>query len=301
MPEIRRTLENLARRATGHGSEVNFETDVRSLMEKGASLENAQREVLRSALADLQTELAGGRYLDHLKSPAYRRFQGAVQSLFGKHGMDQLAGFRQWAGNPSVFRTPRVASPNLPEATRHFHDLKLGRMPGHFILSDFAAEREVFNALAARLARDPGLAAATDLRALDPEIKADIGRLLLAREALRRHEERFKADVRHEQALDNLKRAGKETAAQMWAAVPQYFRDVEMALHGNPKWTKRGGKWEKATTSYLWRLTKFTGVTVKFLAKESWAVLRSTPELAAELAALGRMGVTYTRTRERTF
>ena len=263
-------LKDLGRRMTGEGAEVRFKNDVAKYESAhGVSHEAAEKAVFMDRFNAVQHELV---YTRKIEEETYRAFVAGLSEVFGRNGVD---GMKRDAADPAIYRALHLApvSPAEFNQTLNYFKSKFDqKAPNAAVVRDCAENKKTIEALHARFMGDPALAGAGNLEALiaaHPELGADLGKVLSAKELSDMHERRFGTGIRFKESMEKLKTTGKESLATMfWKAPAEYVKAIT--------------KTPKLDFNYF---AKTTMETAKFLGKEGKAGGKLLVEMASAAKA----------------
>lgn len=257
-------VKDAFRVATGRGAEVRFKRDVETYAAAhGVAAAEAQKAVLADRAVALEQEMHLTGVLDQ-KSRAAQEFQGSLYEVFGGQTVGR---FRRDSNNDALMRPLALAHPTHTEIgtwRSHLRGQNGGRHPWNELDISTAAASEMsrMRELLGRFSSDPRLAGAGELRAIvaaNPELGADIGGLLEARDMLERHETRFGKLIRYEAASEKYKTEAKKAIHEMFVRAPfEWARDAVVQGVFRRQWGKA------------------LGATLKVIFREAYQVLNLT-------------------------
>lgn len=253
---FKETLKNLGRKMTGEAAEVKFNKTVDKYEKThGVSHEAAEKAIFLDRFNAVQHELTYTRAID---KDTYRDFVAGLNEIFGKNGVADL---KRDGADPAIYRAlllPPASLAEFNQTASYFKTKFENKVPNAAVVKDCAENKKIIDALHTRFMGDPALAGAGDLEALiaaHPELGADLGKILSAKELSDLHERRFEGDLRFDGSMEKLKATAKESFATMfWKAPSEYLKAV--------------GKSPKFDLTYF---AKTTMETAKFLHKEGKA------------------------------
>lgn len=271
MPIDMEKIKDAFRVATGRGAEVRFKRDVETYAAAhGVPAAEAQKVMLADRAVGLEQEMNLTGVLDR-KSRAAREFQGSLYEIFGGQTVGRL---RRDANNDALMRPVALTHPGNAEVNawrRHLRGRNGGKHPRNEVDISTAAARDMrlLRELLDRFSTDPRVAGAGDLRvivAAHPELGADIGGVLEARDMLEGHETRFGKLIRYEVATEKYKAEAKKAVNELFVRAPfEWARDA----------VARGvfrRQWGKAF-----------GATLKLILREAYQVLNLTTRTALQI------------------
>jgi hypothetical protein len=226
-------IKDLGRQLKGEGPEVKFKNTVAQYERAhGVSHEAAEKAVFIDRFNAVQHELTYTRAID---KETYRAFVAGLNEVLGKNG---VADMKRDATDPAIYRAlhvPPATPAEFNQALTYFKSKFENRAPNAAVVKDCAENKKIIDALHARFMGDPALAGAGDLEALiatHPELGADLGKILSAKELSDMHERRFGDGIHFNKSMETLKETAKESLTTMfWKAPSDYIK----AISKNPK------------------------------------------------------------------
>lgn len=221
-------IKDIKRHLTGEGPEVKFKNAVAQYESaNGVSREAAEKAVFLDRFNAVQHELT---YTGSLNEEVYRSFVAGMNEVFGKDGVMDM---KRDAVDPTIYRAlhiPPVSAAEFNRAADYFKGKFENKTPNAAVVRDCAENKKIIEALHARVAGDPALAAAADLEALiaaHPELGADLGKIMSAKELSDMHERRFGTSVHFNKSIETLKKTARESLATMaWKAPSDYMKAI---------------------------------------------------------------------------
>lgn len=264
MPIDMEKVKDALRIMTGAGAEVRFKRDVETYAAAhGVSTEESRKAVLADRITAVEQEMVLTGVVDR-KSRAARELQGSLYQVFGGQTVGR---FRRDANNDALMRPLALAHPTHIEIgtwRSHLRGRNGGRHPWNEldISTAAAAEMSRMRELLDRFSSDPRLAGAGDLRvivAAHPELGADIGGMLEAKDMLERHETRFGKLIRYEAATEKYKTEAGRSINEIFVRAPfEWARDAVAQGVFRRQWGKA------------------LGATLKLIYRETYQVLNLT-------------------------
>ncbi len=232
---FKETMKDIAR-APFQWNEVKFKKEAAEFAKThGVSAEQAEKAIFDARLKAVDREVVLNSAIDY-DSKEFSNLLAAMYELFGSKEMDQ---FKEHADNPSIFRTIGAVptSGELRASQKYFRDKFSGEAPANAIVTDAAEKTKLILALAARFSRDTRVTGAADLRAVlasNPDLAADLGKILQAKEELERHERMFGREMSFDKSLEQLKQTGKDSLKTMlWNAPMAYAKKFNIPRNLN--------------------------------------------------------------------
>lgn len=252
---VKQELKDFGRRMIFQGAEVEFQKKVREREKIGISRDEAEKTIFTESMNSALDEL---RLTGPLapESKAFREFRAGLGEVFGKETINQ---FREDAEDPVKWRAlalPPVTPRQLADVKGYFSRRHEGKTPEFPILNDTAINTKLIAECLRRVLADPELATPQDLKTIidsHPELGADLGKILLAKSAVERHERRFGRGVDFENAAEKWKEDARETAIEMLFRAPFNF-------------VKAFGK-----SLISWRFEIFAKGLTELVGREAWA------------------------------
>lgn len=225
---FKETIKDIKRHLTGEGPEVKFKNAVGQYESaSGVSHEEAEKALLLERLNAVQHELT---YTGSLSEEVYRSFIAGMNEVFGKDGVMDM---KRDSADPAIYRAlhiPPVSPAEFNRVANYFKGKFENKTPNAAVVRDCAESKKIIEALHARFSGDPALGAAGDLEALvtaHPELGADLGKIMLAKELSDMHERRFGTGVHFNKSIETLKKTAKESLATMtWKAPSDYMKAI---------------------------------------------------------------------------
>lgn len=231
---FRETLKDIAR-APFQWKELKFKNEAAAYAKaNGVSNVEAQKAIFDARLRLVSHEVVLNKSIDY-DSKEFANVQAALYELVGSAQMDR---FKQHADNPAVFRAlaPALRSAELTSAQKYYRDKFKGDAPATAVITDTAEKTKLITELITRFSGDPRLVGAADLRSTliaNPDLSADIGKMLQAKEELERHERMFGREVNFERSMATLKTNAWETVtSKMWTPIGGYLKKFNIPTSG---------------------------------------------------------------------
>ncbi len=223
-------IKDLGRQLVGQGGEVQFKNDVLNYEKaRGVSHEQAIKDVFLNRFRSIQTELTANGVIDS-RSKDFFLFQTALNEVFGVESISQ---FTKDANDPTIFRAlpMPIASPKeVKRAGDYFAKKFDGQRPVFSVLNDFSEQTKMMDLLLSRFSGDPRLSGANPLENIivaNPELGADIGKILEIKKALDRHERMFDKDKKFEKTMKEFRATAECSLTEMaWKAPTSYVSNV---------------------------------------------------------------------------
>ncbi len=214
-------------RMIGRGAEVRFRKEVKKYArENGVSVIQAEKAVFEDRVDTMDQAILRGETLCE-KLSAFREFQGALREILGRDAPEQL---RKDAANPAVCRALVIPSPNRDEIKESLDIWKKefsGRVPNNRVVQDTAEQIKLMRAVFDEVRTDPAFVGPDNLRDIfttHPELGADIGKSLIAKDTLEIHERMFTRALAFERSREVFIRTTKDALANMfWRAPVDWF------------------------------------------------------------------------------
>lgn len=206
----------------GRGPERKFEKDVAlHARTHGVSREESERDIFFERTGNVRDAIGLDGFV-HKKSKDWEGFDAALKVLFTK---DELKDFRTESNDPAIFHMPLVHPVDLRWQARvrgHFQTNFEGRSPEVPVIRNYTEQNSLLWSLLHRLEADSRLHGLRlkDAVRLNPEIAADIGKMLEAHGMISYHEEKFEKKLAFEKSHDRLKNTARESLAKMFFGVP---------------------------------------------------------------------------------
>lgn len=214
---------------SGQGAERKFEKDVDGYVQAhGVSPAEAQKQIFFSRFNNLKHAMSLKRGVADVASEDWRGFEAALNKVFG---LADLEKFKKDATNSALFRRLAVVPPNHTQI-RNVHDYfngKFGRVPVTAILTSCVESNTRISAVFHRFERDSrivGSPSLLDTLRNNPELGADIGKILEEKGILERHERMLENEIDWEKSLEGFKKtAGESVAKMMWGAPVEWAKE----------------------------------------------------------------------------
>lgn len=221
-------IKDIGRRLTGEGPEVKFKSTVDQYERSHrVSHEAAQKAVFMERLNAVQHELT---YTRAINEDTYRAFVAGLNEVFGKDGVVDM---KRDAADPMIYRALMLPPASLAEfnqSASYFKTKFANKVPNAAVIKDCAENKKIIEALHARFAGDPALAGASDLEALiaaHPELGADLGKILSAKEMSDMHERKFESGLHFKKSMEAFGNTTKESLGTMiWKAPAEFWKTV---------------------------------------------------------------------------
>ncbi|MCX6745583.1 MAG: hypothetical protein NTX00_01030 [Candidatus Parcubacteria bacterium] len=253
--EAKKVVKETGEKIIGRGPEVKFRNEVDELVKKqGISPEVAKKMIFSAYLGNVEKETKIKGNVDY-KSKNWRLFEAALNEIFTPQ---QLEKFANNANDPKIFKSIPNFAVNQADYKKMESYYKAnfdGQSPDYAIILDAAENAKMTEKLSSRVNKklDPLIGYRTSLEniiMINPEIGADIGKMLLAKEQLVRHENMFKKQIRFEKNMDAFKGDSKKALVNMlWSAPTQWM--VQMVKGGLDPSFRGFMRMFNATTKFL--------------------------------------------------
>lgn len=225
---FKETIKDIGRKLSGEGPEVRFKNAVGQYeAAHRVSHEAAQKAIFLERINAVQHELT---YTRVLTDETHRAFVAALNEVFGKDG---VADMRRDAMDTTIYRAlvmPPVSTTEFNEVANYFKGRFENKTPNAAVVRDCAENKKIIEALYGRITGDVAFAGSTDLEALiaaHPELGADFGKMLAAKDLFDMHERRFESGTRFNRSIEALKSTAKESLGTMvWKAPNEWWKVV---------------------------------------------------------------------------
>ena len=230
--EAKKFVKETGEKIIGHGPEVKFRNEVDELAKKrGVSREVAEKTIFSSYLGNLEKETKLKGNIDY-KSKNWRLFEAALNEIFTP---EQLEKFSKNSNDPKIFKTIPGFAVNKADYKKMESYYKAnfnGQSPDYTITLDSAENAKMIDKVSNRLDKklNPLIGNRTSLEMLtiiNPEIGADIGKMLLAKEQLEKHENMFGKQIKFEKNMEAFKGDSKKALVNMmWSAPTEWLGQI---------------------------------------------------------------------------
>lgn len=225
---LKEKIKDIGRHLTGEGVEVRFKNTVGQYERShGVSREEAEKAIFMDRFDAVQHELT---YTGAINADTYRAFVAGLNEIFGKDG---VADMKRNSADPVIYRALHLAPVSQGEFDRvasYFKGKFENKVPNAAVVRDCAENKKSIDALYARVSGDPAFMGTNDLEALiaaHPELGADLGRLMSAKELSDIHERIFENGIRFKKSIETLKATSKESLSVMfWKAPADYLKVI---------------------------------------------------------------------------
>lgn len=268
---MKEKIKDIGRKIFGQGEEVRFKNEAQEYAKKhGVSLEDAQRTLVLERMGNVQKELSFSGVID-ASSKDYKRLQAALNEVLGKR---QLVELIKNSEDPTIFKhiavSPVVAA-DIAHATDYYKKQFNGRAPAFGVVRDTAETAKLMEALCGRIAAHPGVSSGPlsfgSFVIANPDLGADIGKILAAKRMLERHERHFSKDLHFEAATKRFKQTARDSFAEMvWRGPLDFVSSL----------TSSG----LAQKSFMGFVNEVMSQSVRFAAREVWAGTKAFASLA---------------------
>jgi len=254
-------LKDIGRQMLGQGAEVKFKKAAENYERTHVvSATEARRAVFNDLMDSLQQEmrLTGG--IDP-NSDFWKEFRGGMNELFGKVKIDE---FKNEA-NRHTFALPPLGAREYDAAAKYYKKRFENNLPNMGRVKALAENNAYIRGLLARTMSDPRYAGSRDLKTLmaDPanaDLRASIGKVLMAREAIKDDYRRFGKEIEFKKSMDNLKNTAKESLYRMFIGSPAKLMGDQL---------KAGMKGD--VSGFFKAMEPFAKEQVKAAGKLAWA------------------------------
>ena len=226
---LKKTVTEAGMTAIGEGARVEFRHRVEDLMKRSRlSKEQAEKKELSHALQGLYHETLKG--MISLDSKEYKNFISGLVEIIGPQGLT-LCRETGYKGDIRTISTGKIASLDVDKISDYYHR-KMSAVPIHAVLYDTASEVKQMQQLALRAGREIfSYTSSKDtlekIFSLHPGLKIDIGRIIICKEGIERHEKEHTNRLVYEASVKQLKQTAKETLAETAARAPaDFFRKI---------------------------------------------------------------------------
>lgn len=250
---------DFGRKVIGQGPEVDFKNDVEKYTkDHGVSLEEAQKTLFIERMNGFQNEI---QYTGSTNSEStdFRNLEAAFNELFHPNKLEQL---KVDAEDPKVFKSlplKPISPRDYGKMSDYYKKIFEGRSPELGVVKDSTEKTQLINELIKRFCGDRALksgASLDQILLLRPELGADLGKILLAKQGLDRHQRMFGKELNFEKELNNFKETAKESLTTLLWEAPTNWLKTMVKGSLNPNF----GNFAKMVES-----------TAKFGGKELWA------------------------------
>ena len=226
--DVKKAVVEAAEKLVGRGPEVQYRKDVEAHVNSGQTQEQAERRVFSDYLMAVTSETHKDGSLDY-ESPAFRALLASTNEMFERADIKK---FKQDAGDTSKLRRLHTIVPStrqVDKMRKYFKKKTKGEGPNNTVLTESVRELETLEEIAFRLNSDISssmshLGPADEIRAR-AEYGADIGRILLAKENLERHENKAQREQTFIEANERWKdEAKKSLTVMMWDAPTKWLK-----------------------------------------------------------------------------
>ena len=252
---VKKFAKETGEKIIGRGPEVRFRNEVGEYAKNnGTTPEVAQKIIFDNYLRNMRDEARLKGSIDY-SSREWRDFEAAMNECFD--GTDK-ARFQEDADDSSIYRRMPTA-PTTPSAysrSKNYYKGKYdGKDPGHAVVMDTAQTTHLIEALGNRFSGDLGPLLGSpdtikDLMATNPELGADLGKLLQSKGLLEKHESKFKRQLNFEHSIDKFKGDTKDAIINIFGK-------------GLLRWAKVMGK--SAIRPSMGNIMKMTGETLRLM------------------------------------
>jgi hypothetical protein len=248
-------LKDIGKTLIGRGEEVKFRKEVeKHAADNGVSIEDAQKTIFKKRLEAYSRELNVSPDL-----VAAKELRGALQQIFT---VEQLQQFKTLAENPAIFRAlilPPVGTKEVSAVNRRYKAKFDGKVPSTREVLRIAENQQALVEVLRRFKGDRRLSGTGGLESIlaaNPELAADIGKIVAAMELIDKQEKSFDKSLKFNKAMDGFKADAKESLTTMfWKGPIDYISALQKGINGLS----------------LESCVNLFGATMKFLGKEVWA------------------------------
>jgi len=226
-------------------------------------------------MVKIQAEILSNSAIDY-QSKEFKKFSAATKELFGNTSLDK---FKKDAEDVSIFKRITIARSTAPEikkikeyyetSFKRYHkdiDVKNILKGETAVIHDSAQDVKIIDELITRLAFSLGSFGTTDLTSAlsaNPDVAADLGKILLAKEALEKHERKLSAILRFEKTK---KEVNNNLADFFWKNPTEWFGEVmKSTITLKPNIGKTFGACFKMAGKTTWSGLKLMGGTLALL------------------------------------
>lgn len=233
---LKKSLKETGMSLIGQEGQVLFRHRIEDMIKQlHLSKEQAEKKELTHALHGLHREASLG--VIPLDSKEYKNFISGLAEIIGK---ESLASCRE-AGYKAVIR-PVLTTVNTHDIDKihAYYKSKTTEQPIHVIALDVAVEVKRLKELSLRSGREllgyaPSNQNLETVFSLHPELKTDIGRIIVCKEVIERHEKQHTNRLAYEASVKDLKKTTNETAAEALMRAPSDFLKKINALPAGNK------------------------------------------------------------------
>lgn len=214
-------------RMIGRGAEVRFRNEVKKIVkDRGVSETQAEKVVLMRRIDAFDQVVLRGEIFGK-KSDAYLEFQGAFREAAGRDAPERL---RAAAADPAVARALTIIPPDRDEVAESLHiweNAFNGRKPREAVVQDTAEQIKLMQVVFDEVRKSPaffGPDSIKDTLVAHPELGADIGKVMIAKDTLEMHERMFTRSLAFERSREAFIKTTKDALATMfWRAPVDWF------------------------------------------------------------------------------
>ncbi len=242
-PGIKSKFENLKKTVietgmniAGEGARVDFRRRAESLENRfKLSKEQAEKKELSHAIQGLYHESKTG--IVPLDSKEYENFMAALTEMIGDTG---IASCKQEAQEKNVRPVSvHITAPDVDKVMAYYKK-KVPTFPPRVIMLDTAQEIKYIEQVSLRAGREllacaPSKESFNTILATHPDMRIDIGRILLAKAVIEQHEKKHRDRLAYEKSVGDLKQTAKETTAEAFVRAPSDFLKKINALPAGGK------------------------------------------------------------------
>jgi len=214
-------IKDVGRTIIGEGREVAFKNAAQEYaMLHSVSLEEATSILVQERLQHIKDDIdRNGVYTEN----SVEDFTAAFKELFERGDLDT---FREYADDPTIFipTSPITVLPSDISSVEKDYKTRFNKKaPSSAVLRDTAEQTKLAYELLSRFQTDPRITSASDIEAVirsNPELAADIGRFMQAKEGIDRHNRSFGRELQFQESWENTKKNAQESLQSMVFSAP---------------------------------------------------------------------------------
>ena len=232
---LKEKIKDVGRRIIGQGPEVDFKNRVNEYATlNGVAPEEAQKAILGADMQSVQDEIGLEGALDR-ESKTFRQFQAALNEIFTQMEQQQFKiDSSTSAFTPLPVSATKANRPELNRSANYYRKKFDGKIPPVPVVRDTAELTKTINALFDRFGSSSAIGGTGDLNSImvaNPELGADLGKLLLLKQQLEQHEKMFSKGCNFEKSMQDLKNNSRELITKgIWQDTYDWLRVAPKAL-----------------------------------------------------------------------